>query len=61
MTTVILAKDGNGQIMIRFNYHPELMMKIKKIKGRNWHPDAKYGIVPNIEPTLELLSSIFRN
>jgi hypothetical protein len=35
MATVLLEKDDHGRIAIRFEYNPELVTKIKKVKGRS--------------------------
>lgn len=60
MATVLLEKDDKSKISIRFDYRPELVAKIKEIKGRSWHPEKKYWTVPDNESTLDLLCAIFQ-
>jgi len=53
MATVLIEKESNNQISVKFVYHPGLVMKIKEIDGRSWHPEKKYWTVPNTRPVIE--------
>jgi integrase len=66
MVTVLLQKEDSyegmlGRIAVRFDYHPDLIEKIKKVKGRNWRPEEGYWTVPDTKTAIEELLVIFQH
>jgi site-specific recombinase XerD len=45
---------------IKFGYNPELIKKVKTIKGYRWTPEGKYWTVPYSEGNLAELMTIFK-
>ncbi|MEW6326279.1 MAG: site-specific tyrosine recombinase/integron integrase [Thermodesulfobacteriota bacterium] len=46
-------------ITISFPYAPQLVVKVKTIKGRKWHKNEKYWSFPNTDGTLEKILEVF--
>lgn len=55
-----LEDDGMEYIVIRFNYHHEIVKKIKLIRRRIWWPLQKYWTVPYKEEYLQELLTSFK-
>lgn len=43
--TVLIEKESENQISVRFVYNSEFVDRIKAVGGRNWRPEGKYWTV----------------
>lgn len=59
MGVITLSRDLSGKITVIFQYHPQLVTKVKTIEGRKWHPDKKYWTVPYSEGVIEKILEVF--
>src|SRR4030042_4769405 len=59
MGLITLSRDLSGKITVIFQYHPQLVAKVKTIDGRKWHNDKKYWSFPESDGTLEKIIKIF--
>jgi integrase/recombinase XerD len=48
-----------GELQVKFNYHPEIIAKIRTVPKRRWDQQAKVWIVPNQPETMQLLKQLF--
>ena len=42
MARIRISKDPSGRIIVSFPYDPVLVIKVKTIGGRRWHPAEKH-------------------
>ncbi|MBP9044363.1 MAG: hypothetical protein KBG49_12825, partial [Spirochaetes bacterium] len=56
-----IRKDESGEIRVSFRYEPNLVKKIKAIKGGRWYPDEKYWSFPNTNGILEKIFKVFES
>lgn len=47
--SLIKVIEVGTNFQIRFDYNPNLVKEVKKIKGRKWHPSDRYWTVPKSE------------
>lgn len=40
------SDDGGDEILIRFNYNPEMIERIKQVGGAHWNPERKAWEAP---------------
>ena len=59
MKAVLIEKENEDLLVVKFEYEPELVEKIKTIDGRNWNSERKYWTVPNTEAVLEKICEVF--
>jgi len=57
---VNISKTGNT-LVVRFDYSPVRVTKVKSIKGYKWNPDKKIWTVPFTEGNLNILKVLFNN
>jgi len=58
---ISIKKGETGEIRVSFFYRPEIVQKIKTIKGHKWHPEEKYWSFPDTDGILEKILSPFSN
>ncbi len=54
-----IDKDDSGKMYVTFPYYPQLVAKVKTIKGRKWYKDRRYWSFPNTNVTLEMMPKAF--
>lgn len=54
-----IEKGDNGNIIVKFPYNPNYIVKIKTINGYRWHPEEKYWSFPNTNGILEKNLKVF--
>lgn len=59
MTAVLIEKENVDLLVVKFEYQPELVEKIKTIDGRNWNFERKHWALPNTETVLEKICEVF--
>ncbi|MBI5286122.1 MAG: hypothetical protein HY878_00845 [Deltaproteobacteria bacterium] len=57
---IVLGKDVSGRTMVSFSYDPQLVEKVKTIKGRRWHKDGKYWSLPDSDGIIEEILKVFK-
>ena len=60
MATVLIEKENEDRISVKFEFRRDLIDKIRKVDGRNWLPGYKYWTVPNNEKTVRQLFDVFQ-
>lgn len=56
----IQIKPGEaGRVIVRLPYSRDLVMKIKTVAGRRWHPKEKYWTLPHTNGALAHLLALF--
>lgn len=61
MTSIFVERLNKERILVKFGYQPELVKKIKAIKGHNWNFEGKYWTLPNNKIVIKELLKIFTN
>ena len=51
--TIKISMDKNGDLKITFNYDPDIIKKIKTIKGYRWNQKEKYWSYPYSEQIIK--------
>jgi integrase/recombinase XerD len=51
----------NNDILVKFDYSPDRVEKIKTIKGHKWNSSLKTWFVPFTEDNVVILKKLFRN
>ena len=59
MTRIQISNDPSGRIIVSFPYDPLLVVKVKTIDGRRWHPVEKHWSFPDTNGTLEKILKVF--
>ena len=59
MGVITLSRDLSGKITVIFQYHPQLVAKVKTIDGRKWRPDEKYWSFPDSDGIIEKILKVF--
>jgi integrase/recombinase XerD len=57
--SVNITKEDN-ELIVRFPYSPDKIVKIKSIKGYKWHVDKKVWTVPYTEDNIKTLKALFK-
>lgn len=55
---VVIDKKDN-ELLVKFDYSPERVRKIKTIRPATWNPKEKVWIIPNSTEMLEMLKKLF--
>ncbi len=61
MVRIRISNDSSGRIIVSFPYDPLLVVKVKTINGRRWHPVEKYWSFSKLNGTLEKILKVFGN
>ncbi len=59
MARIQISNDPSGRIIVSFPYDPLLVVKVKTIDGRRWHPVEKHWSFPKLDGMLEKISKLF--
>ena len=59
MTRIKILKNNDGKLMLKTLYDPEIIKKIKNIKGYWWHKNGKYWTLPFTNEVIIQLNSKF--
>ncbi|MBU1206220.1 MAG: hypothetical protein KKH04_04730, partial [Proteobacteria bacterium] len=59
MARIQISNDPSGRIIVSFPYDPLLVVKVKTIDGRRWHPVEKHWSFPKLDGMLEKISKVF--
>jgi len=59
MATILIEKESEERIAVKFEYLPDIVAKVKTINGRDWNIKGKYWTVPYTDTIIEQLCRIF--
>jgi integrase/recombinase XerD len=57
--SVSIRLDNYGRLLVHFPFSRVFLDKIRKINGREWHPEIGYWSIPSSAKNLNVLSDIF--
>jgi integrase/recombinase XerD len=57
----VKVSKSEEHLVIKFDYSPDRIGKIKSIKGYRWNPDKKEWTIPFIEDNIRKLKELFKN
>ena len=59
MGTIHITNGENGRLVVQFRYSPERVAAVKRIPGREWHPQQKVWSVPYSQDAIEQIQELF--
>ena len=59
MGIIQITKVDNGRLAVAFPYSPERVAAIKKLPGREWHPEKKVWSVPFSSNVIKQIQEVF--
>lgn len=60
MATILIEKENDDRIRVKFRFRRDLVEKIRKVEGRFWWQESKYWTVPNTKNTIQNLYEVFQ-
>lgn len=58
ITTIHTSNDASGRIIVSFPYDPLLVVKIKTIDDRKWHPVEEHWSFHDLDGMLEKILKV---
>ena len=59
MGTIHITNGENERLVVQFRYSPERVAAVKRIPGREWHPQQKVWSVPYSQDAIEQIQELF--